>query len=127
MANPELSNNKSNRLEIIKWLTVIALLMIAIIGNSYYHHTILLIRVLTIIFIIFTAGGIASLTNHGKLILRFFKETKNEIYKISWPTTQETLHTALIVTAVTVVISLILWGLDSLLFHLVSLIIRLRF
>ncbi|WWO97869.1 MAG: preprotein translocase subunit SecE [Candidatus Dasytiphilus stammeri] len=126
MANKESPNNKPNRLEIIKWLTVIALLMIAIIGNYYYHHSLLLIRILTIIFMIVTACVIASLTNHGKLILRFFHEAKNEIYKISWPTSQETLHTTLIVTAVTAVISLILWGLDSILFHLVSLITSLR-
>ncbi|WWP01655.1 MAG: preprotein translocase subunit SecE [Candidatus Dasytiphilus stammeri] len=128
MANQESpNNNKSHQLEIIKWLTVISLLMIVIIGNYYYHHTILLIRILTSIFMIFTAGMIASLTNHGKLILRFFQEAKNEIFKINWPTSQETLHTTLIVTAVTAVISLILWGLDSILFHLVSLITSLRF
>ncbi|WWO99222.1 MAG: preprotein translocase subunit SecE [Candidatus Dasytiphilus stammeri] len=127
MANQESPNNKSHRLEIIKWLTVITLFMIVIIGNYYYHHTILLIRILTSIFMLSSGCWIASLTTHGKLILRFFQEAKNEIYKINWPTSQETLHTTLIVTVVTAVISLILWGLDSLLFHLVSLITTLRF
>ncbi|WWP00914.1 MAG: preprotein translocase subunit SecE [Candidatus Dasytiphilus stammeri] len=127
MAHPESPHNKSNRFEMIKWFIIIALLIIAIIGNYYYHHTILLIRVLIIMFMIFTACWIASLTKHGKLILRFFQEAKNEIYKISWPTSQETLHTTLIVAAVTAGISLILWGLDSILFHLVSLITSLRF
>ncbi len=39
-----------------------------------------------------------------------------------WPTRQETLHTTLIVAAVTAVMSLILWGLDGILVRLVSFI-----
>ncbi|ECE6377310.1 preprotein translocase subunit SecE, partial [Salmonella enterica subsp. enterica] len=40
---------------------------------------------------------------------------------------QETLHTTLIVAAVTAVMSLILWGLDGILVRLVSFITGLRF
>ena len=46
-----------------------------------------------------------------------------EIRKVVWPTRQETTQTTLIVVAVVLVMALLLWGLDSLLGLLVSLIV----
>ncbi|TIR54961.1 MAG: preprotein translocase subunit SecE, partial [Mesorhizobium sp.] len=46
-----------------------------------------------------------------------------EIRKVVWPTRQETTQTTLIVVAVVLVMALLLWGLDSLLGWLVSLIV----
>ena len=54
-------------------------------------------------------------------------EARTEVRKVIWPTRQETLHTTLIVAAVTAVMSLILWGLDGILVRLVSFITGLRF
>ena len=55
------------------------------------------------------------------------REARTEVRKVIWPTRQETLHTTLIVAAVTAVMSLILWGLDGILVRLVSFITGLRF
>ncbi|WP_438504165.1 preprotein translocase subunit SecE [Acinetobacter towneri] len=51
------------------------------------------------------------------------KEARVEIRKVVWPTRQETMQTTLIVVAVVLVMALLLWGLDSLLGWLVSLIV----
>ncbi|MBP5143215.1 preprotein translocase subunit SecE, partial [Pseudomonas chlororaphis] len=51
------------------------------------------------------------------------KEARTEIRKVVWPTRQETTQTTLIVVAVVLVMALLLWGLDSLLGWLVSLIV----
>ena len=51
------------------------------------------------------------------------KEARIEIRKVVWPTRQETTQTTLIVVAVVLVMALLLWGLDSLLGWLVSLIV----
>ncbi|HXK00545.1 MAG TPA: preprotein translocase subunit SecE [Buchnera sp. (in: enterobacteria)] len=53
-------------------------------------------------------------------------ESKNEIKKIIWPSKTETLYTTLIVSIATMIISLLIWGLDNILFHLVSFITNLR-
>jgi len=71
--------------------------------------------------------SIALLTSKGKATVAFAREARTEVRKVVWPTRQETLHTTLIVAAVTAVMSLILWGLDGILVRLVSFITGLRF
>ena len=63
----------------------------------------------------------------GMATVAFAREARTEVRKVIWPTRQETLHTTLIVAAVTAVMSLILWGLDGILVRLVSFITGLRF
>ncbi|MXP67978.1 preprotein translocase subunit SecE [Pantoea sp. Aalb] len=114
-------------LEVISWLIVIALLLMAIIGNYIYRDLSLLLRSLIVIMLIVIAISIALLTTKGKSTLNFVREAKIEMRKIIWPSRQETLHTTLIVAAVTAIMSLILWGMDSILIRLVSFITGLRF
>jgi preprotein translocase subunit SecE len=51
------------------------------------------------------------------------KEARGEIRKVVWPTRQETTQTTLIVVVVVLVMALLLWGLDSLLGWLVSMVV----
>ncbi|MEC8716811.1 MAG: preprotein translocase subunit SecE, partial [Pseudomonadota bacterium] len=50
-------------------------------------------------------------------------EARVEIRKVVWPTREETTQTTLVVLALVFVMSLILWGLDSLLGLVVSSVI----
>lgn len=114
-------------LEAIKWLFVAILLIVAIVGNYYYREFSLPLRALAVVVLIFAAGGVALLTTKGKATVIFAREARTEVRKVIWPARQETLHTTLIVAAVTAVMSLILWGLDGVLVRLVSFITGLRF
>ncbi|CAJ0992362.1 preprotein translocase subunit SecE [Pantoea sp. Nvir] len=114
-------------LEIIKWFIVVILILIAIIGNYVYRDIMLPLRVLGVIVLVTVAGGVVLLTTKGKAIVAFVREARTEIRKVIWPTRQETLHTTLIVAAVTAMMSLILWGLDGILVRLVSFITGLRY
>lgn len=67
------------------------------------------------------------LTNKFKNILSFLNEAKNEARKVIWPSFKDTLHTTVIVITITIIMSIILWGLDAILFQLVSFITNLRF
>lgn len=125
-ANTE-AHRSGRGLEVVKWLVVAILLVVAIVGNYYYHDYHLLLRALAIVLIIAIAGGVAMTTSKGKSSVAFAREARTEVRKVIWPTRQETLHTTLIVTAVTAVMSLVLWGLDGILVHVVSLITGLRF
>ncbi len=125
-ANTE-AQGSGRSLEAIKWLAVAVFLIMAIVGNYYYREVTLLIRALVVVVLIAVAGGIALLTTKGKATVAFAREAKTEVRKVIWPTRQETLHTTLIVAAVTAVMSLILWGLDGILVRLVSFITGLRF
>ncbi|MCR3755378.1 MAG: Sec translocon subunit SecE [Sodalis sp. Psp] len=114
-------------LEVVKWLIVFILLVIAIVGNYFYREFSLLLRALVVVIIISIAGGVAMITTKGKSTVAFAHEAHTEVRKVIWPTRQETLHTTLIVAAVTAVTSLILWGLDGILVRMISFITSLRF
>ncbi len=83
------------------------------------------LRALAVVILIAAAGGVALLTAKGKYCA--LRQRVPKVRKVIWPTRQETLHTTLIVAAVTAVMSLILWGLDGILVRLVSFITGLRF
>ncbi|WP_225639358.1 preprotein translocase subunit SecE [Candidatus Profftia sp. (ex Adelges kitamiensis)] len=122
-------NSKRSRcgIQILKWLFVVILLLTAIIGNFLYRDLILPLRTMIVVIMIFIASSIAFSTNQGKNAIAFAREARTEMRKVIWPKRQETFYTTLIVAVVTVIISLILWGLDSILVRLVSCITDMRF
>ena len=69
------------------------------------------------------AGMIALQTAKGAAFWTLVKSSRTEIRKVVWPTRQETVQTTLIVVVFVLLVALMLWGLDSLLGWLVSLVI----
>ena len=107
-------NQKSEAtFEWLKWLVVIILVVIAVVGNYIYKDTNLLYRVLAVVAILAGALLLASITNKGKNAINFAKEARMEIRKVVWPTRKETVQTSLIVIAATVFMTLVIWGVDS--------------
>ena len=108
-ANTE-AQGSGRGLEAMKWVVVAVLLIVAIVGNYLYRDIMLPLRALAVVILIAAAGGVALLTTKGKATVAFAREARTEVRKVIWPTRQETLHTTLIVAAVTAVMLLILWG-----------------
>jgi preprotein translocase subunit SecE len=113
----------TSRFDTIKWIVVIALVALAVIGNSYYGDQSLLFRVLGILALAGVAGAIALQTAKGAAFWALVKGSRTEIRKVVWPTQQETRQTTMIVVAFVLLVALLLWGLDSFLGWLVSLAI----
>ena len=114
---------RDSRFDMLKWLLVAALVVTGVVGNQYFSAEPILYRVLALLVIAALAGVIALQTSKGKAFWVLAKEARVEIRKVVWPTRQETTQTTLIVVAVVLVMALLLWGLDSLLGWLVSLIV----
>ena len=114
---------KDSRFDLVKWLVVAALVVVGVVGNQYFSAEPILYRVLGLLVLAVLAGFIALQTAKGQVFLGLAKEARVEIRKVVWPTRQETTQTTLIVVAVVLVMALLLWGLDSLLGWLVSLIV----
>ena len=114
---------QDSRFDLLKWLVVVALVVVGVVGNQYYSAAPLLYRVLGLIVLAAVAAFVALQTAKGKSFFVLAKEARTEIRKVVWPTRQETTQTTLIVVAVVLVMALLLWGLDSLLGWLVSLIV----
>ncbi|AYC31368.1 preprotein translocase subunit SecE [Pseudomonas cavernae] len=114
---------KDSRFDLLKWLAVAALVVVGVVGNQYFSGEPILYRVLGLIVLAAVAAFVALKTGKGQLFFGLVKEARVEIRKVVWPTRQETMQTTLIVVAVVLVMALLLWGLDSLLGWLVSLIV----
>ncbi|RIK33206.1 MAG: preprotein translocase subunit SecE [Chloroflexi bacterium] len=67
-------------------------------------------------------GRSASLREENALI-RYFKDTRAEIAKVTWPTREEGLRLTWVVLVVTVIATLVIFGIDFLFGMLVRLVI----
>lgn len=112
-----------NRLDSVKWLLVVVLVLAGVGGNVYFAGQSLLYRVLALLVLAVVAGYVALQTAQGAAFWKLSKEAKVEIRKVVWPTRQEATQTTLIVVAFVLFAALLLWGLDTLLGWLASQII----
>ena len=94
-----------------------------VFGNWYYQDQSLLYRVLALLALAAVAALLSFQTNQGKALWALIKESRVEIRRVVWPTRQETTQTTFIVVMLVLVFSMILWGLDSLLSWIVSIVI----
>lgn len=124
--NASTENQPSGSLDSLKWIVTILILAGAVIGNYVYGDQSVLLRAVAVVFAIAIAGLIAAQTDKGRTALEFAKESRTEIRKVVWPTRQEAIQTTGIVLVATLIMSLLLWGLDSLLFWVVGLITGLQ-
>ncbi|MCF2859331.1 preprotein translocase subunit SecE [Pseudoalteromonas sp. SMS1] len=112
--------NPSSSMDTVKWLVAVVLLTGAVVGNYMYADMSALVRAIGVVVAVGAALGIAATTEKGRTFIAFAKESRIEVRKVVWPTRQEATHTTIIVMAATVVMALILWGLDGLLFRAVG-------
>ncbi|WP_372739747.1 preprotein translocase subunit SecE [Neptunomonas sp.] len=115
--------SEGSKFDTVKWLVVVLLVAAGVVGNSMYAEQSLLYRVIALLVLALVAGFVALQTGKGRAFFTLFKEAKNEVRKVVWPTRQETLQTTAMVVVVVLLIGLMLWGLDSLLGWIVSSII----
>tara|TARA_R110002126_G_scaffold232892_1_gene377202 strand:+ start:316 stop:690 length:375 start_codon:yes stop_codon:yes gene_type:complete len=113
------SENPKSGLDLVKWLLVLAILSVAVVGN-YIYELGALERAIAVVVLVIIAGVIAGQTNKGRTFINFAKESRTEIRKVVWPTRQETMQTTLVVIIATIIMGLLLWGLDAILLRVVS-------
>lgn len=111
------------RFDGLKWLVVVALVAVGVVGNSYYSDVAVLYRVLAVVAVVAAAVGLAVTTAKGSAFWTLMKEAQVEVRRVVWPTRQEVNQTTMIVVAVVIIMAVILWGLDTFLGWLASLII----
>ncbi|WP_460227560.1 preprotein translocase subunit SecE [Aurantivibrio infirmus] len=112
-----------SQFDLVKWIVVVLLVAGGIVGNSVYADFSLAYRVPALLVIVLVAGFVAVKTAKGAAFWNLLQESLVEIRKVVWPTTQETNQTTLIVAIVVLIMAVILWGLDSFLGWIASLIL----
>ena len=116
----EKTENQSNALDMFKWVVVFALLAGLVTANTVFREISVLYRAVTAVVVVVVAGFIAASTVKGSTFLSFAKESRTEVRKVVWPTRQEANQTTIIVLAATLVMALILWGLDGIIVRVVG-------
>ena len=109
-------------LDSLKWVIVVLLLAGAVVGNYMFAEQSVLFRAIGVVAAVIVAGLIAGQTEKGRTFITFAKEARTETRKVVWPTRQEAIQTTGIVLVATLIMSLVLWGLDSVLFEVVGFI-----
>lgn len=117
------ADSNASPLDSLKWLIVVALVVIGVVANQYYASESILYRAIGLLVLGAVALFIAAQTAKGRSLLVLAKESRAEIRKVVWPSRPETVQTTLIVVVVVLIMGLLLWGLDTFLGWLVSLIV----
>jgi len=107
------SEEKEYRLDFAKWIIVAALLALGVYGNSHFSAQPVFLRALGLIVIAAVALFVAYNTEKGAGLWSLVQGSVVELRKVVWPTRQETNQTTLIVIAVVIFMSLVLWALDT--------------
>jgi len=107
------TEEKEYRFDVIKWALVIVLIAVGVIGNSHFSAQPLLYRVLALIALAAVAILVGYNTQKGADLWALVQGSMVELRKVVWPTRQETNHTTMIVVAVVLVMSIILWLVDT--------------
>ena len=113
-------------LDNIKLVLAAGVLLAGIAGFEYFSDQSLLYRVLGLVAVAAVAVAIAMTSAQGRNTWVFFRDARNEVRKVIWPTRQETLQTTLIVLAMVVLVALILWAMDALFLELVQWLLNLN-
>ena len=110
------------RADTIKMLIAGSLILVALVAFYAFANQSLLLRVIALLLATGIAIAIALKTQMGIETLEFIQGSRAELRKVVWPTRAETTQTTLIVIAMVIIMGLLLWLLDTLLFWLIRLI-----
>ena len=110
----------TNKLDTVKLLLSIALLVAGVAGFYYYEAEGLIYRVLGLLVFVLIALGVVYTTYLGQSIVGFGRESRAEVRKVIWPTRQETIQTTLMVIVAVIVIGIFLWFIDMMLVNAVQ-------
>jgi len=117
----------NNSLNTVKWVVAIAILIAATVGNRYAPELLpqlsSWVRIVALVVLAVGALAITLTTAQGQSFIKLLKEAQVEARRIVWPTKDETMQTTMIVCAVVVVMSLLLWGVDTLFGWMISAVI----
>lgn len=105
--------NQASRLDNVKWLSVVAIILGGVYANSIFATEPVLYRALAGIVLLGFSVAIMLQTALGNATWELAKESRVEIRKVVWPTRQETIQTTFIVVAVVIFVAFVLWLLDS--------------
>ena len=112
----------ASRLDTVKLIVAILLLLGGIVGYYHFDAYPTLARVLGVLAATGVAIIVAMQTLKGRTFMGFVVESQIEVRKVVWPTRAETLQATLAVVVMVVVLGVMLWMFDMLLLKVVKML-----
>ena len=103
---------QTGKLDTLKLVVAIALLIAGIAQFYYFEAESLLYRVLGVVGFSLAAIGVVYTTVLGQNIWGFARDARTEVRKVVWPTRQETVQTTLLVIGMVIIVGIMLWLID---------------
>lgn len=111
---------QNNAGDIAKWTVVVLLTCAGLFANYYYQEIAWPLRLAGWIVLAIVVLFVALQTARGKQFQLFAKSAKVELWKVSWPTRQETVQFTIGVVVMVIIMSLALWLIDTALLWIVK-------
>lgn len=106
---------EGNKLDSLKFLIAIALLIGGIVQFYYFEEESQLYRILGLLGLVAVAMGVMYTTRLGYGLWLFARDARTEVRKVVWPTRQETMQTTLMVIVMVILVGIMLWLIDMVL------------
>lgn len=106
---------EGGKLDSLKFLIAIALLIGGIVQFYYFAEESQLYRILALLAFVALAMGVVYTTRLGQSLWLFARDARTEVRKVIWPTRQETIQTTLMVVVMVILVGLMLWLIDMIL------------
>jgi preprotein translocase subunit SecE len=109
-------------LDVLKWGCAVLLCLVALFGahvgplSTLPFATQVLLGLLAMILALY----VVALTTQGRSGLIFLKEAGVEVKKVVWPSRQETSQATFVVILIVLLMSVLLWVIDTVLFSVVA-------
>lgn len=103
---------ESSKLDSLKFLIAIALLIGGVVQYYYFEEESQLYRVLALLGFVALAMGVVYTTRMGHGLWLFARDARTEVRKVVWPTRQETMQTTLMVIVMVILVGIMLWLID---------------
>ena len=116
---PNTETQSSSKADTPKLIVAVLNLISATAAFYWFAEQLLVVRVGGLLLAAVIAAAIALTTERGRDFAGFFQESRTEMRKVVWPTRQETLQTSLAVIVMVLIMGVLMWILDALLFWIV--------
>lgn len=103
------------------WLAAaVLLIVVGIWANEHYNYVDFSLRLIGWVVLFVVAALVVYQSASGKQFWQFVQASRNELRRVVWPTRKETLQMTGLVIVMVIVLGLIIWGIDSVLLHVIG-------
>ncbi|PIQ43389.1 MAG: preprotein translocase subunit SecE [Gammaproteobacteria bacterium CG11_big_fil_rev_8_21_14_0_20_46_22] len=115
-----MTKQKAPKFDLIKWLFVLALLVLGLVANYFYTSEPAPLKAAAWVILVIIMLLLMSRTFRGREIWRYLKDARMEVRRVVWPNRQETMQMTLVVFVMVIILALILWAVDSVFMSLLT-------